>query len=326
MKSVICSSSAGCGGSAACKQARALVRLIGQLTSPIESEFGHVGALAQPFVAPLLLAKRRFGSGHVEDVVDDLEEDAQLARKCAVLVNCRRSPITGYQEYAFDARPNQAPGLQFVQVTQALGAGRDRLGDIHELTADHAVHAGRRGELAGGGQELAGFGCLLGQEQAERLGEEAIAGQDRHVLAERLVAGETATPEVVVVHGRKVVVDQRVGVDQLDRRPERKHRGPGQPERAGCGEHQDGPDPLAAGQQRVAHRLLQPGGGKFIREAQCLQVPLDLRAQMLGVGWADRRARRGHGGLRGGQRELARKIGQRLERGPAALIDLRAGL
>ena len=32
---------------------------------------------------------------------------------------------------------------------------------------------------------LAGSPCLLGQQQPERLGVEAVAGQDRHVLAER---------------------------------------------------------------------------------------------------------------------------------------------
>src|SRR5439155_2173657 len=49
-------------------------------------------------------------------------------------------------------------------------------------------------------------------------------------------------------------------------------------------ERQDRPDALAAGQQRVAHRLLQPGGvlGDG-RKAQLRQVALDLVAQVLGV-------------------------------------------
>ena len=50
-----------------------------------------------------------------------------------------------------------------------------------------------------------------------RLGEQAVAGEDRHVLAEHHVRGRAAPAQVVVVHRRQVVVDQRVGVDQLDR-------------------------------------------------------------------------------------------------------------
>ena len=56
------------------------------------------------------------------------------------------------------------------------------------------------------------------------------------------------------------------------------------PERVGGGQRQHRPDPLAAGQQRVAHRLLEPGGGELVGEAQRLQVALDLGAQVLGVG------------------------------------------
>ena len=73
-----------------------------------------------------------------------------------------------------------------------------------------------------------------------------IAGQDRRRLVERLVAGRPAAAQVVVVHRRQVVVDQRVGVDHLHRagRGHRRRRvGP-----AGLGRHQrqERPQPLAA--------------------------------------------------------------------------------
>ena len=57
---------------------------------------------------------------------------------------------------------------------------------------------------------------------AEGLGVERVAGEDRDVLAERDVARRAAAAQVVVVHRRQVVVDERVGVDQLDRGGERQ--------------------------------------------------------------------------------------------------------
>ena len=66
--------------------------------------------------------------------------------------------------------------------------------------------------------------------------------------------------QLVVVHRRQVVVDQRVGVDQLDRGRGGQHRlglGAG---RARGGQREHRADPLAPGEQRVAHRLVEPGG------------------------------------------------------------------
>ena len=64
--------------------------------------------------------------------------------------------------------------------------------------------------------------CSL-EREAQRLGEQPVAGEDRHVLAEGHVAGGLAAAQLVVVHRGQVVVDQRVGVDHLDRGGERQH-------------------------------------------------------------------------------------------------------
>ena len=54
-------------------------------------------------------------------------------------------------------------------------------------------------------------------------------------------------------------------------------------ERTGGGERQHRPDALAAGQKRVAHRLLEAGHGGIGGEAQFHQVALDPLAQGVGV-------------------------------------------
>ena len=131
------------------------------------------------------------------------------------------------------------------------------------------------------GEHARRLALLRGQQEPERLGVERVAGEDRDVLAELTWQVGPPAAQVVVVHRREVVVDQRVGVDQLDRRRERQHVARVALRRAGGRERQHRADALAAGEQAVAHRLLQAGRprGRRRREAQLLEVGLDLLAQ-----------------------------------------------
>ncbi len=118
----------------------------------------------------------------------------------------------------------------------------------------------------------------------ERLCIQPIAGEDRDVLTERHMAGGTSAPERVVVHRRQVVVDQRVGMDQLERRRQRHRVLSLKPYCLRGGEREHRSDALATGQQRVAHRLLQARGERRLGEAHLLQITLYFLAQLLGIG------------------------------------------
>ena len=84
MKSVICSSSSAPPGAAwASARARVAVRFGGQVARAVQSVLGHVGHLPVALVAASRLAQGVIGAGDVEDVVDDLEQDAQLRREVA---------------------------------------------------------------------------------------------------------------------------------------------------------------------------------------------------------------------------------------------------
>ena len=150
------------------------------------------------------------------------------------------------------------PGLELVQATQALRAGGSRFRHIQILASDHPFHPCGRGQLGRRGQQVRWLSRLCGQEQLEGLGVEAVAGQDRHVLAKRPVARGPAPAQIVVVHGRKVVVDQRVCVNQLDRGGQGQHHRGVLADRLGGGQREYRADPLPAGQQRVPHGLHQP--------------------------------------------------------------------
>ncbi len=66
------------------------------------------------------------------------------------------------------------------------------------------------------GQIGVGAGARLARQQRKGLGEQAIAGQDGDAVAVHHVQGRPAPPQRVVVHRRQVVVNERVGVNQLD--------------------------------------------------------------------------------------------------------------
>ncbi len=59
------------------------VRLRGELPRALDPELAHVGALAVTLIAASWLSKCIVGAGHVEYVVDDLEQHAELGGEAA---------------------------------------------------------------------------------------------------------------------------------------------------------------------------------------------------------------------------------------------------
>ena len=77
-----------------------------------------------------------------------------------------------------------------------------------------------------------GLALLVVGDQPEGFGEQAVAGEYGDVFAELHVAGGQAAAQAVVVDGRQVVVDERVGVDELEGGGEGQHRRGGSPRRS----------------------------------------------------------------------------------------------
>ena len=59
--------------------------------------------------------------------------------------------------------------------------------------------------------------CGLARQQREGLGLQAVTRQDRHAVADDHVQRRPTAAQRVVVHRRQVVVDERIGVNQLER-------------------------------------------------------------------------------------------------------------
>ena len=85
--------------------------------------------------------------------------------------------------------------------------------------------------------------------------QQAVAGQDGRRLVERLVYGRPATPQIVIVHRRQIIMDQRITVHAFERRCRHQRTLARDREQGSAFDHQEWPEPLAAAKRRVAHRL-----------------------------------------------------------------------
>ena len=165
--------------------------------------------------------------------------------------------------------------------------------EVHHLAADEAGRAAglaedRRGREPPAQPRRVQPGGHLGQ-QVEGPRQQRVAGQDRDRLAEDLVRGRLAAAQVVVVHGRQVVVDQAVGVDHLHgagerhqlrrarRRPPRRRPAPGSAgcacrRRTGCSARRGGSWPATpsprAGRGRAPRPRAAPHRSRRSREAR----------------------------------------------------------
>ena len=135
--------------------------------------------------------------------------------------------------------------------------------DARQVDRLAAGHAG----AAGGAREQAAQARLQRRRDAAVGGRQHLEGQRLHGVAgehrlgdaEADVHGRLAAAQDVVVHARQVVVDERIGVDQLDRAGRAQRRRALAVHGVGGGQHEQRPQPLAAVEDGVAHRLAEAG-------------------------------------------------------------------
>ena len=99
-----------------------------------------------------------------------------------------------------------------------------------------------------------------------------VAGENRNAVPVDRVQRRPASPEGIVVHGRQIVVNKRIGVNQLDRarRWQRQPKCVGALDglgsalvrggRFGRGDHEHRAQALAAGKHAVPHRFADDVG------------------------------------------------------------------
>ena len=110
-------------------------------------------------------------------------------------------------------------------------------------------------------QRISAEGWVSGsRENLERECQKRIAGEHGGCLVEGHMNGRPSAPEIVVVHAGQIVMHERIGVHRLDRRghPKRAMRDQRRTDLRRT-QHEKRPQPLAAGEDGVAHRLVNAG-------------------------------------------------------------------
>ena len=160
-----------------------------------------------------------------------------------------------------------------MQAREPVGVERVVPGHVEVLAADHPER-----RL---GQDPRNVGRLVGERLAERLGQKRVSGQNRDVLAEPDVRARPPAPEVVVVERRQIVVDEAEGVDELERAGGGQELARLAAERLAGREAEHRPDPLTAGEERVAERVVERA--QLLRERQLREAGLDELAKLVRV-------------------------------------------
>ena len=199
----------------------------------------------------------------VEEVVGDLEGGAERLPIGAESLS-RRRIRSGEDRAGLDRKGEERAGLHRLEAPDLRlargGVAVAPLGrKVEHLAAGHA------GEPAGAGKPEDELAAHRGVGMNRRIGEalegerlERVAGEDRRRLVEGAMDARLAAAQVVVVHRRQVVVDERVAMQELDRGAGLHDAGVVAPEEAGGLDDEERPQALAAGERRVPHRRHQP--------------------------------------------------------------------
>ena len=181
---------------------------------------GEVGGFAGAGVFAGGFAEGGGVGGGIEDVVHDLEGEAEVATGAA---ESRQGGGIGAGDEAAEGEGDFDHGGGFAEVYEFEGGGVGRGGgvfgeEVGHLAADEAAAAGGIGQLADQGVGESGVrGVGLGEE-GEGVGEEGVAGEEGGGFVVSAVDGGATAAEVVVIHAGEVVMDEGVGVEALDRR------------------------------------------------------------------------------------------------------------
>ena len=134
-------------------------------------------------------------------------------------------------------------------------------------------------------------GALREHFEGARL--QRVADEDRGGFIEGAMAGGAAAAQVVVVHGRQVVVHQAVDVNELDRGGRGVEHFQRRAERFAGGIHEHRTHAFAARERAVAHRFEQARGRGAFDIERAREHALDaLLVERNAVGQENRRRRR----------------------------------
>ncbi len=99
------------------------------------------------------------------------------------------------------------------------------------------------------------MGAVAGREYFKGHGQQGVPCQDGRSLVKSDMTGRLSPPEIIVVHGGQIVMDQRVGMNHFQGTGGGKGLFRGTADSLGTGQAKDGPESFSSGHQRIGHGL-----------------------------------------------------------------------
>ena len=247
----------------------------------LEAEDGGVGGLVDGLILASCFAEGGGVGGDVEDVVDDLEGEAEVvAEGC----ECLQLFVAGVGSHGAepDGGGEEGGGFALVNGDQLFVGEKVVFAfafEVENLSADELFGTStdrKFGEVGADGKALGGWGV---GDKVKGFGLEGITGENGDGFAKDFVRGGATTAEVVVVHGGEVVVDERVGVEELGGAGGEEGVGLAAATSFGGGEGEDGAQSFTTCEDGIAHGLVDFGrlfevGGKVAIEVGVDENPL----------------------------------------------------
>ncbi len=225
----------------------------------VEAVEARVGAFAGAGVGAGGFSEGLGVADFVEDVVDDLEGESGMAADGGEFFNDGGFGSADASAH-FQGGGDEGGGFIEVNEVELLGGAVGVFAfHVFGLSGDEGAASGGSGEIGDQGGGEGGLLRIAFGEKAEGVGEKSVAGEDGGGFVKLAVAGGAAAAKFGVVHARKVVVDEGVGVEAFDGDGGGKSIG-GTVEKIGGGEAEDRAEAFAAGFQAVAHGGVEAGG------------------------------------------------------------------
>src|SRR5690242_18558707 len=237
-------------------------KLIGDLMRTFEAVNRGIGGLLLSDVFPGSFSKGRGRFFDVENVIRDLKEKSERLAKCAKAGDIIRRRSSA-QSAGGNGSANESGGFGAVDKFEhgrldALAFGFE----VGDLAADHAVDgAGGFGDFREHGDAAAGVDGR-GSNGFESESKKSVTGENGGGFAKFFVAGGFAAAEIVVVESGEIIVNEGIGVDELDGAGRIVSGRDIRIENASGLEAENRADAFAAGENAVAHGLVD---GRWLR-------------------------------------------------------------
>ena len=203
------------------------------------------------------------GGGDVENVVDDLEceaeglaESGELAEKFWICSGRHGAKAEGTRD--------QGPGFCTMDFDQFFEGDpfffRIQIEDLTGNQPEAARGMSEFGNEVGGGESPVWFRPSDG---GKGLGQKPVPRQNGDGFPKDAVIGRASAPEIIIIHTGEIVMDEGIGVNAFDGAGGREGEGFGATSGPGCRQAEDGAEPFSSGKQAVPHGLVDQRGVGF---------------------------------------------------------------